>query len=87
MNPALLAAAIGEPTSDDIVKIIAVSGALFIAVVAIVFGTIVGAIKNGQREKSRRDIAAFVAEGSMTADEGERLLKAGATRSAWHEKS
>jgi hypothetical protein len=86
MTPALLAA-ISDPTSDDIVKIIAVSGSLFIAVVAIVFGTITGAVKNAQRERSRRDIAAFVAEGSMTADEGERLLKAGATKSAWHEKS
>lgn len=75
-----------NPTSDDIVKIVAVSGGLFIGVVAIIFTTVAGVFKNGQREKSRRDIAAFVAEGSMTADEGERLLKAG-VKSAWHEKS
>lgn len=29
------------------------------------------------REKSRREIAAYIAEGSMTAEHGERLMKAG----------
>lgn len=85
MFPNLLAA-ISDPTSDDIVKIIAVSGGMLLGLVAIVFSTIAGAIKNGQREKSRRDIAAFVAEGSMTADEGERLLKAG-VKPKWGENA
>lgn len=73
----LLASTMGDPTPDDIVKIIAVSGGMFMGLVAIVVTTVAGIFKNGQREKSRRDIAAFVAEGSMTADEGERLLRAG----------
>ncbi|HHN77287.1 MAG TPA: hypothetical protein ENK11_01255 [Phycisphaerales bacterium] len=30
-----------------------------------------------EREQSRREIAAYVAEGSMTPEEGERLLNAG----------
>ncbi|MBL8746432.1 MAG: hypothetical protein JNK58_08775 [Phycisphaerae bacterium] len=29
------------------------------------------------RERSRRELAAYVAEGSMTADEAERILSAG----------
>ncbi len=29
-----------------------------------------------EREQSRRELAAYVAEGSMTADEAERILKA-----------
>lgn len=33
------------------------------------------------RERTRREIAAYVAEGSITSDEGERLLRAKATRS------
>jgi len=31
-------------------------------------------------EDSRREIAAYVAEGSITPEEGERLLKAGRTK-------
>lgn len=30
-----------------------------------------------EREQTRREIAAYVAEGSMTPEEGERLLRAG----------
>lgn len=29
------------------------------------------------RERTRREIAAFIAEGSMTPEQGERLMKAG----------
>ena len=37
------------------------------------------------REKSRREIAAYIAEGSMTPDQGERLLAADVNRSAGRE--
>jgi len=76
MVPTLLAS-MNDPTAEDIVKIVAISGGMFIAVIAILSSAIAGMVRHGQREKSRRDVAAFVAEGSMTADEGERLLNAG----------
>ncbi|MEM1423924.1 MAG: hypothetical protein AAGH64_07960, partial [Planctomycetota bacterium] len=47
-----------------------------IAVVAIVFTTISSILKTKARERSRREIAAYIAEGSMTPEQGERLLKA-----------
>ncbi|MCW5775256.1 MAG: hypothetical protein KIS87_02250 [Phycisphaeraceae bacterium] len=57
-------------------------GGLLVAVVWIVFATIHGLVKSRERERSRREIAAYVAEGSMTAEEGERLMKAGAEAAA-----
>jgi len=33
------------------------------------------AVRTVARERSRREVAAYVAEGSMSADEGERLLR------------
>lgn len=36
-----------------------------------------GVIKSVARERTRREIAAFIAEGSMTPEQGERLMKAG----------
>lgn len=36
--------------------------------------------RSAGRERSRREIAAYIAEGSMTADEGERLLSAGRSK-------
>ena len=60
-------------TGDNMVIIVV--GA--IAIVAIVFGAIKHIISTGSREKSRREIAAYIAEGSMTPEQGERLLQAG----------
>jgi len=47
-----------------------------VAVVAILAGTITSAIKVRSRERSRREIAAYIAEGSMTPEQGERLMRA-----------
>lgn len=34
-------------------------------------------IKSTAKERTRREIAAFIAEGSMTPEQGERLMRAG----------
>lgn len=47
-----------------------------IAVVAILSSAIVRVIKTNARERSRREIAAYIAEGTMTPEQGERLLRA-----------
>ena len=43
-----------------------------IAIIAIVCGT----LASGQREKTRREIAAYVAEGTISPEDGERMLRA-----------
>lgn len=52
-----------------------------VAIVAILGRTIRRTATDKERERTAREIAAYVAEGSMTPDEGERLLKA--TRPRW----
>ncbi len=47
-----------------------------IAVVAIVTSSVCAIVKTKSRERSRREIAAYIAEGSMTPEQGERLMKA-----------
>lgn len=47
-----------------------------VAMVWIGASSIRGVVKTVQREKTRRQIAAYIAEGSMTPDQGERLMKA-----------
>lgn len=62
--------------------------AIVIPILGIVFGCtgwFISIIVNGvketkatkHREESRREIAAYIAEGSMTAEQGERLMRAG----------
>lgn len=48
-----------------------------IAVVAIVMGTIQKIETTKAREQTRREIAAYVAEGSISPEEGRRLIEAG----------
>lgn len=47
-----------------------------IAIVAIVFSILGSTIKSVAREKTRREIAAYIAEGSMTPEQGEKLMRA-----------
>ena len=61
-------------------RLVALSAPLVIGgsiVLVVLFKTIAGVIKSVARERTRREIAAFIAEGSMTPDQGERLMQAG----------
>ncbi|MEM1071808.1 MAG: hypothetical protein AAGB48_03750 [Planctomycetota bacterium] len=59
--------------SDSLVYVIAG----VIAIVAIVFTTTGKVLRVHAGERTKREIAAYIAEGSMTPEQGERLLKAG----------
>jgi hypothetical protein len=61
---------------DDIAAV-AVGGGIAIAIISIVLGSIRKVLHTRAREMSRREIAAYVAEGSMTPEQGERLMEAG----------
>jgi hypothetical protein len=57
----------------------------YVLVIAIIGGcmvvntlirSIASAVTSGARERSRREIAAYIAEGTISAEQGERLLRA-----------
>lgn len=48
-----------------------------VGIVAIVAGVVRSVLVNGAKERSRREIAAYIAEGSMSPEQGERLMAAG----------
>lgn len=75
MTPLLLA----QISSDEevIIPVVAIVGGLLVAVVAIVVGGIRGVIRTRSRERSRREIAAYVAEGTITPADAKALLEAG----------
>ena len=66
-----------EEYMEALIPFVAVGGGLLEAIVAIVFGTISGVAKRKSFEESRREIAAYLAEGSMTPQEAEVLLMIG----------
>ena len=61
----------------SIIAVIAVCGGMGIAVISIIANAIKSVCWRKEAEQSRREIAAYIAEGSMSPDEGERLLNAG----------
>jgi len=63
--------------SANIIPVIAIGGGLFVGVVGIIASTIGTTHKAKAREETRREMAAYVAEGSISPDDAERLLKAG----------
>ncbi len=69
--------------AEEAFLIVAVGGGIFCAII----GTITSAIRKTRveryREESRREIAAYVAEGSITPDDGAKLLNAG---KSWADK-
>ena len=67
-------------SSGDMIPLVAIVGGLLVGVIAIVAGTINSISSRKQREESRREIAAYVAEGSMTPEDAERILKAGVSK-------
>jgi hypothetical protein len=63
-------------SNDNLIPIIAIIAGSGVGAIAIVFGCLHAMSNRRQREQSRREIAAYVAEGTMTPDDAERLLRA-----------
>ena len=61
----------------DLVPVVAIIGGLFVGATAIIGGVVSSTKRERAREETKREIAAYVAEGSMTPEEGERLIRAG----------
>ena len=59
-----------------LIPLVAIVGGLSVGIIAIVAGTISSISNRKQREESRREIAAYVAEGSMSPDDAATLLAA-----------
>lgn len=62
---------------SEAIPLAAILGGAIIALVSVISGAISASAKTKQREQTRREVAAYVAEGSMTPEEAERILKAG----------
>lgn len=46
-----------------------------VAIVAIVFGTVSSVLNRRQKEATKRDIAAYVAEGSINPDDARKIIE------------
>ena len=65
--------------SANIIPIIAIVTGCSVGVIAIICGTISGVAKSRASEATKREIAAYVAEGSIDPDKAIAMLKAGSS--------
>jgi hypothetical protein len=70
--------AYGSPinSADDLIGLVAVTGGLTVGLLTVLLCTIRGILRTRAREQTKREIAAYVAEGSIRAEDAERILKA-----------
>lgn len=72
----LISTTLGNLSGEDI-PFFAIAGGVLVAIVAIGGGHIRSVLNTKAREQSRREISAYVAEGSITPTDAERLIAAG----------
>lgn len=65
-----------------LIPVTGIIGGCSVAIIAIMFGGLKSISRTRAIEDSRREIAAYVAEGSMSPDEAEKLLDAGPRHSS-----
>lgn len=63
--------------SGDVIPILAVGGGLAFSLIWVITDYIYKLARTRAREQSRREIAAYVAEGTISPDDGVRLMEAG----------
>ena len=79
MISTLIASDFPIQNSGEIIALTAIVGGLGIAVISIVFGTVSSMVRSSHAEKTRREIAAYIAEGSIGSEEGERMMRVAGT--------
>lgn len=62
---------------EILIPILAIVGGIAAWIIHMIMSTITQTHATKQREQSRREIAAYIAEGTMTPEQGERLMAAG----------
>ena len=65
--------------SGNFIPVLAIGGGFFVAIIAIIFGTIKSMVVAKAREETKRELASYVAEGSIEADKAVALANAGKT--------
>ncbi len=61
---------------DDHMYVVVVSVIGVVLLLGSLIRAVTAVLTTSAREKSRREIAAYIAEGSITAEQGERLIRA-----------
>ena len=62
---------------DQLIPLIAVVGGLMVGAIWVIIGTVYVMVVKTAREKTKRELAAYVAEGTLDADKAVAMINAG----------
>ncbi len=65
---------LGSDIGDMVPIIVPLSGMVF-ALIVIVIGATKGLLETRTKERTKREVAAYMAEGSITSEDAERILR------------
>lgn len=63
--------------NNQVIPVVAIVGGLLFVTVSAVFGSIRSMVVGKAREQTKRELAAYVAEGTISADKAVEILNAG----------
>jgi len=66
---------------DNLIAVVAVAGSMLIVIVSIIFSSVRSMVVGREREQTKRELAAYVAEGSLDPDKAIAMINAGKTSS------
>ena len=66
---------------EMLLPLVAIGCGTLIAVISIIFSLVRSMVVSGEKEKTKRELAAYVAEGTLDADKAVAMINAG--RSHW----
>lgn len=61
--------------AEDLVKVIAIGGGFIVALFWILTSSALKSTRAKEAERTRREIAAYVAEGTISPEQGERMMR------------
>ena len=71
-----LASGLPPFNAGELIAVLAVGGSFVVGTIAIVFGCLTNVAKVKAQEQTKREIAAYVAEGSISPEDARRILAA-----------
>lgn len=75
MNELTQALAAIEVSGGELIPLVAIGGSMLCGIVGSIMWAIVATTRAKEIERTRREIAAYVSEGSISPEEGERLIR------------
>ncbi|HYE62474.1 MAG TPA: hypothetical protein VD997_10820 [Phycisphaerales bacterium] len=72
-----------ELSERSLIPLLMLSAGFVLAFLHMVFTAITSIVRSRNLETSRREIAAYVAEGTMSPDDAAKLLEAGNKKKGW----